>query len=378
MARDKQAIVLIPGLDPRPRNYYRDKLVSGLIHTSQSAKAAVTGEASVAGESGVGLEVNHAGGATGTIDVYEAYWFDLVSRVGQETPLAKISRGFGLLTYWFFSRVWLAMRGSIYITLGLLIASVLMLLWYYGVLALGLTAIGSDPLFLDTFKDVPVLNDLAGELGKLGRGMGNWKVWAAVTVLLGFIPLNTLVDIAYFSKRYLLNEFDDDGAGCRDKARKRVLKTIERVAADPSYRRVTVVGHSFGTVIGADIFADFSAHPGCGPVRLITLGSPIRVLSYRSRWLRAEVESCLRNPALDTWIDFYSDEDWMCAKVPGHGEGKGQISRRLVREASLLSRLNGQSHKAYYHSQEVAETLLEPTPSGVRPDLASVNQQEAV
>lgn len=191
----------------------------------------------------------------------------------------------------------------------------------------------------------------------LGKTMGGWYVWAIVSALMGFLPVNKLVGIATFTMRYLRNDRMPDGIGQRDKIRNRVLEILFPVLNEATNERVTIIGHSFGTVIGTDIIADFRP-PSKMPVRYVTMGSPLLFLAQRSKLLEQQLEQCLARDALDSWLDFYADEDWMCARVPGHGETKNQKSNKLVREAFFKEKILGETHEAYYSSQEVMETLV--------------------
>ena len=48
----------------------------------------------------------------------------------------------------------------------------------------------------------------------------------------------------------------------------------------------------------------------------------------------------------------------MCAKVPEHGEAANQESNELIREAFFKEKILGETHEAYYSSQEVMELLV--------------------
>lgn len=349
------AIVLIPGLDPQIRDHYRDQLVQGLVHATESASVAVAGEAGMAGAKGVRLEIHRGGADARLVDVYEAHWGDLVPHGSQGTPVARMGEGLRLLAYWFSPRMAGAFRHSRFLTLSLLLSALALVAWYYGVLALGLTAIGSAPP-IDP-EQAPAAARSFAWLGELGAAMGGWYVWAVVAGLMGFLPVDRLVDMAAFTRGYLLNEPTAEGPGIRDRIRNRVLATMGDVAAG-GYAGITVVAHSFGSVIAVDVFGDHQGDERAA-LRLVTMGTPLRVLCHRSAWLRAELDKCLGNRALASWQDYYSDEDWLCGPVPGH-EGQGHVvSRRLVREAPLGAKLSGATHKMYYGEQAVVEDLVQ-------------------
>jgi len=382
MTKTKEAIVLIPGLEPAQKYDYRQRLAQGLANVTEISRVQIEGECSVPGEKGIRLQVRAYNASTyeKTLDVYEAYWVDLASQPDAEKPVRKMTAGFSVLTYWFVSRIWRVVLSSKYMTLGIMLSALLLLAWYYGVLALAFTAIGTDPELTNKLAEVSkdpnvakrlvevgiaavtsttkdMVATVRGIMGYLGKTMGGWYVWALVSMLMGFLPVNKLVGIATFTMRYLRNDRMPDGIGQRDKIRNRVLETLLPVLNEATYKRVTIIGHSFGTVIGTDIIADFRP-PSKLPVRYVTMGSPLLFLSQRSKWLGRELEKCLANDSVDSWIDYYADEDWMCAKVPRHGETKNQKSNKLVREASFKEKIFGETHEAYYSSQEVMETLV--------------------
>jgi hypothetical protein len=151
----------------------------------------------------------------------------------------------------------------------------------------------------------------------------------------------------------------EDGIGLRDKIRNRVKETINRIIEDESYDQVTVLSHSFGTVVSVDILADFHLNQN-QTLRFVTIGSPLYFLSHRSTWIETEIKKCLANETIASWLDFYSGEDWLCSKIPGHGENDkaNQKSIPIHHEASLFGKLNGNTHLAYFSSQPVIENLV--------------------
>jgi len=359
MQDNKEAFILIPGLDSNEKNANRHRLVTGFLNVPESARLEEMGESTVIGEAGVRLKATIGHSSEKIIDCYEANWWDLTVTKAEENSFKKMRQGFSLLKYWFFSRVWGTVFKSPYMTLSVVLSSLLLIMWYYGILVLAFTAIGSNPDMIPSAATQNWGTELAQAIGKAGKVMGGWYIWAAASLLMGFLPLNSLVRISSFTKRYLQNEPMEDGVGVRDKIRNRVKETLDRILQDGSYSRVTILTHSFGTVVGVDILADYKFDPDRS-IRFVTIGSPLYFLSYRSRWIDNEVKKCLANEFIDSWLDFYSDEDWLCSKIPGHGEGDktGQQSIPIKHEASLARKLRGQTHLAYFSSQPVMEMLV--------------------
>jgi hypothetical protein len=262
-----------------------------------------------------------------------------------------------LLFYWFFSPAWRAIGTSKYMMVGTIFSSLLLVAWYYGVLALAFTAIGTNPETLSVTSNRDLLAGTLDGMGRLGQTMGGWRVWAITSILMGFLPVASLVGAASFTKRYLQNRPTEDKIGLRDKIRNRALKTLLSVIGSGRYEQVTIVAHSFGAVIGTDILADYQA-TDLPPLRYFTLGSQLRFLSYRSRWLREEIEKCLSNPIIESWTDFWARGDWLCADVPGQGDPENQDSQELLFTASAAEKLKGDIHYSYFASQKVMEALL--------------------
>lgn len=356
MTAGTHAVILIPGMDSREKGAAQRKLVLGLINCCERMRVAEAGQASLPGEKGTSLAVTRDG-RSATLHVFEAFWRDLTLQEPPKQALARIRDGAELLLYWFFSGVWRALvRSSWYMTVGLLFSSLLLVAWYYSVLAVGLAAIGTDPDLAGQAGSEAVVQNLIGFLGKIGKQMGSWQVWILVSFLLGFIPLDGMVEISSFTMRYLRNDVGEDGVGCRDKIRHRAKGVLDDAVACGAYDSVTVVAHSFGAVLAVDLLADRGPE-GSVTLRLVTMGSPLELLGFRSAWVRAETDRCLQNPAIAAWVDFYAGDDWMCSRVPGHGAREGQESRPQTRESSLLAKLSGESHKSYYRSQEIMEAL---------------------
>ena len=182
--------------------------------------------------------------------------------------------------------------------------------------------------------------------------------YAFVTLLLASFKTDELAQMAQFSKDYLENRRRDAEVGLRDRIRRRVAETLERVLAEP-YAEIVVVGHSFGSVIAIDLLAGWPHPLDRERLALVTLGSPEAVLACRSRWLDAEREK-LFECRLAVWLDFHSPTDWLCTAVTRHRRHYPEGSRELHFEAPLLDRVTGRTHMAYYGDPAVLESLAAP------------------
>lgn len=343
----KCALILLPGLDPVQQDHYRDVLVRNLVTAEASVSILEWGDAGVPDERAACLQVEDGSEKGTTVHVYEAWWGDLVARPEQQTPARAILEGFQLLAYWLHPSLRPAFRQSRFLTLSLVLSSLLLLLWYVGILTAGLAAIGADGS----------LGALSTKAGAVAEAVGGHAIWVAVAGLLALMPVNALVAIAGFTRRYLTNMATADETGLRDVIRGRVHRILKSTEGQ-GYDRVVIVAHSFGTVIATDLVAEMSA-PVARQLRLITLGSPARVLAYRSRWLRRTLERAYGTPVIAEWHDYYSEQDWMCTSMFDTEQHDSSFQRHwLERDAPLVDRLTGVTHKAYFRDRAVLRGIL--------------------
>jgi len=279
-------------------------------------------------------------------DVTEAYWNDLVPGLTNQPLKTKVLRGLSLLFYWTFSGIWKGVWGRKYLTMNMMLSSVVLLLWYVGTLALFAKAVSSS------FED-------GTAIAQALQSFGSWKLWASATAAMGVIPVALMIDIVDFAKRYIAEESGSaDGPALRWQIVKRVRdQVLVDMGAGP-YDRVTVVSHSFGTVVAVDVLADLPV-PTETPLRSITLGSPLELLAKRASWLNDEKQKCLERSELVEWVDVNSPVDWLCtgADLPVHPKAKTCAIRPT---GTLIDRLAGKLHCRYFDNQGVARRVLEP------------------
>lgn len=191
--------------------------------------------------------------------------------------------------------------------------------------------------------------------------IAHWYWWVLIAFVFSFVPVDELVGLARFVKNYFENPPDETEVGLRDRMRQRMRDTLENVLMRP-YDDVLVVAHSFGSVLAVDVLADWPHQQDFKRLRLVTLGSPIAVLCYRSKWLDGERQELLANPDLVHWLDFHAKTDWLCTAVPVHRERYGGQSRKIEFDAPLRQKLTGQTHLLYYRHAVVLEALAAPWP----------------
>ncbi|HEY9645492.1 MAG TPA: hypothetical protein V6C88_03930 [Chroococcidiopsis sp.] len=357
MSNRREAIVFIPGTFGlvQERNYCLNAIVlQGLLNNTTQFEIRELGDCDIVGAKGRQIEVKFHSGETKMIDLYETYWLDLVTRLSAANLKDKVVRGFDLLFYWTFSKTWQAFREAPMMLGGVLIALVLVALWYYGTLVLALTAIAHDQSIFGAA--IPAI--WANRFGQWGEAMGGWSIWVAVSLLLTFLPLDLVIDQTDFTKRYLQNEIDPvTGETLRVKIRKRLIETLDSVLDHGEYERVTILAHSFGTLFATELLA--TAYPFPKPFRYITVAGPLKLLSLRSSWVNGIIQKALRNPAVESWTDYYSDRDLFCTKVPVSGDVPPIFKGRcMLQDIPLRDCITGKSHIAYFAQEEVIDALM--------------------
>jgi hypothetical protein len=359
----RRAIVLVPGVKREERFFRRDTLVSNL-ETVEAFPLRRGDAVEVAGDVGVRLTPRPLRAVSAPpgpdLDVFEAHWADMVPEQVELGPWQKLGSGLDMLAYWLFSwRTWRALTVSRFITLGLMMGGLLLVLWYLALVLVVADAVTKDVTLTAGVRDVPVLGNLLQMFLDAAGMVGHWYWWALIAFVLSIVPVDALVQMARFAKDYLENRPDETEVGLRDRMRNRVRATLENVL-EAGYDEVLLVAHSFGSVLAIDLLADWPHRDDFARLRLVTLGSPIAVLGYRSKWVDAERRQLLERPELDIWLDFYAPTDWLCTAVPGHAERYPGMSRELDFEAPLRQMLTGQTHMLYYRCSEVLETLAAP------------------
>ncbi|MEB3884043.1 hypothetical protein [Lyngbya sp. CCY1209] len=356
-ARD--AIVFVPGFDAKEKDYYIDRyLALGLANRLEDRRAYMEPEpVKIAGLSGRRFTFESQGGAKKTVDIYEIYWRDLVEDLNEGTIRYRVFRGIYLLLYWLSASFKIGRMSGIFLLqvtaiLGLIAA------WEYGTVIMAMTAIGTDPNALG----FQLPSQWAEALGRWGQALGGWQLWLVTSALLSFLPIsiNVLIHLLDFIVRYAEDDTVGGVATLRDRLRHRLTGALADVFDSGDYGRVTVMAHSLGSVLAVDCLADYRFRPG-EAVRFVTLGTPLKMMAAISTWIRAEVEKCLHRDAIAEWVDFYSDRDWLCTRVPLH---RGVRSDRFRAEAislrvSLAQQLTAESHRAYFFDRAVLETLLD-------------------
>lgn len=353
MSIRQEAVIFVPAITAPDKDFYLNCLTVGLTEhiESTSIKVKEVGEAKIAGHSGKRFELYLHEEKVKVIDIYEAYWGDLFTKLSEKDLKTRVLSGAHLLFYWSFGKIWNSAREAPTLFFSVILSLILLISWYYGIVVMALTAIGESHKFIG----FELNKELAEKLGDIGKILGGWSVWLITSAFLNLIPVNLGTDIAYFAKKYL--DEDTDGRIIRAKTRQRISTILDDVLSDKTYEEITVLAHSFGVTIATDMLADYHHNK---KIRYISMGGALKVLSYKSEWIEKEIKKCLSNDTIEAWIDFYSEQDWLCTKTPLPKGCQSQKIRYIKNRLkfSLLKQISGKSHTHYFTDEGVLREIL--------------------
>ncbi len=353
MSVPNEVIILVPGLNTQEKNEFLEIFCCYLSEQPESFTVQENGEIKIPGHTGKRFSIYNEQELYKTIDIYEAYYVDLFAgnKLSQKDEKTKFIRGGEVLIYWLISPIWLSIKESPSLFINFIVATILFIGWYYGILAAFMIAMGQTNSFLG--GEFP---DIAKKIGFLGEAMKGWSFWLFVSILSSFLPISSLIDICEFSAAYLGE--DIEGSKIRAKTRGRVLNILGDVLESDDYDRVTILAYSFGVTVATDTLAEYQNQK---TFRYITLGGNLKVLSYKSNWGEREINKCLNNATVNTWIDCYSNQDWFAAKTPlPKGSSSNQIIYKKihVQSSSFLQRFLGKTHVCYFYDSSVWDSII--------------------
>jgi hypothetical protein len=354
----REAVLVIPGIRPAKQGEHLQVFLDGMRGAVEIADLSGPADAEIDGLKGKRVQCRFLqSGDEKEIDIYECFFADLVPDLATAQPLIRLRDGTRLIFFWFFSGIWKGFRRNSYLASSGLVSSVMLLLWYFAVLAVGLSAIGSLPVDPEN----RLLAEAATAVGRLGAVFGEWSVWIGVGTILSFLRIGRIANISHFLRLYLATE------DVRNTIRLRVREPLLQILKRSEYSRLTVVAHSFGVLVAIDVMADFVQKSG-PKVSVVSIAGPAGVLMYVSTWLKQELDRCQNNPAIASWADFSSHSDWMGGSVPFeqpvfpfHAVGVPDLG-------GWTKRFTGGTHQAYFNRREVMESVIAPPP---RPTLVA-------
>ncbi|WP_444958280.1 hypothetical protein [Microbulbifer sp. ZKSA002] len=340
----RSLIMLVPGLTRVTSTAQLSEFTEGMIAASERMPLTQISDPTV--PAGINrLRVNDKQ----ELDLAEAYWNDLVPSITQQSLKVRLARGFSLIWFWLANlHIWKGVLKRKYLTFGLTLSALAFIIWYMGTIILFVEAV--EPTSDSPFY--PAVQQLKQGV----EYIGGWRIWLIATAVVAVMPVALLVDISDFCKRYLTNEPAAKGKpAVRFEIIRRVREQLENSIKLYDYDSVTIVGHSFGSVVTVDLFADL---PPIGkPIRILTMGSLIEVLGKQAPWLQNEVEQLSQRKDLIEWIDIKSHSDWFASgsAVPA----RHHCYERIIGSyGTFPDKLAARVHSRYFDNQEAVRLLL--------------------
>ena len=298
----------------------------------------------------------------GTVDVYEMDWSDFVEDLSKKDLSDKFGRGLFLFLNWVISPIWSVFAQSFILTIGSVLYSFLFVGWYVSTGYLIFSEIVKE------FKlDIPPI-------------ISGW-IWLITTLLVALLPINLMINKIDFCTRYL------EGGLTRDKVRARAVNILTAILSK-DYNAVTVLAHSFGTLIGLDLVTALGEDQR---LRYITLGSAAKFLSHKSRKIKGELSALMKDACKTLgnreWIEYYSDDDPLCMPWPAEGEDDmrkiEKIELRDVKKGKAMrwiEIMTAEYHNTYLCNDNVWRTIRSdhtPSAPGASPDSGAVKIEPA-
>lgn len=357
MSDSLEFILFVPGIGAKEPGIYLKKLIDGISsycdRNGLSLEELDEGESQ--GTEQCRIKVKLTDNNTKVIDIREVYWGDLRTLLSPESGIIQVFRGLNLLLFWIASKnLWKLITSNKYMLFWMITTLIVSIGWYYGVLAAAFTAIGTNPEVLN----IKLPDEIAEFFKELGNNMGSWYAWAITSILISIFSVKEVID-SYATKCYLQNY-----KGTYNKVYSRVNKALKSITQPslnhesfrPNYNRITFLSHSFGSVVSTEVLAGYT-NPI--PIRNITLGGALLLITARSPRVQAALNQILVNDKIESWIDFYSYNDWLCTRSPIPNNINKFQGRQITTTVEFDEKFNGTSHNLYFDDDDVIKTLLE-------------------
>ena len=377
----KRAVILVPGWGRYRRNERRDVLVENL---TRNGPMPVDQPTDGAIEGMTFRRLTPIAGQTAqrpVVDVFEAHWADMIAAGADVAPPARFWNATKLLFYWLFSPWWfLALRHNRSLTIGMMMSGLLILLWYLTVIvALASFVVGpsssetgatsGDAGFTGVFDNlVELLKPLFAAIAPVASN----ELFLLLLVLLPILRIDMMAATGDFTRLYLSTGTNQ---GYDAIILQRLKDTLQRIYDQrregepdrPEYDEVVVLGHSLGGVIGLEALVNYGNPAVQERTILITWGSPLVVLSYRSP---ERVGDRIRKACagrVPRWFDVYSPKDWLSAQLPEHNRAYPNASMSPRLTVAWWQPVSQRAHDQYYYHEDTLAMLLAPRiaiPSG--------------
>jgi hypothetical protein len=368
---EKELLVFVPGLTARAPDKYTGRLIRNLENYAQRHGGEWVRDQPDAGAA-VAYTYHPASDGAGPWQIVfrEVVWGDIPTRLSEQPARTKFGQGFSLLG-WVGGSLLRAPRGILankYQLACMLGALLVLVFWYLSVLVVFPTAINYALLPEDLTKPLQTVLGASAEAIE-GFSLLGVQVWVVTSFLMGLLPVTAVVDAAYGMKQYVRDERGDADTGLvGEEARARIANALTElrkeqeasVAAggqggngDGAYRRVTILAHSFGAVPTVEELHDYGRTLGV-PIRLVTLGAPLRLAGVRRPTLAKAAEALRDGRALTSWHCMWFSRDYLSSEPEGEASARFR-PEKLGFSWSLWPLAN---HARYFDDDRVAEVLL--------------------
>lgn len=372
----RRAIIIVPGFGKTLQGDATTRLGHALCHYTDGYKVRQDRADDLSGGKASYHATDRETGYEVTVDLYEAYWGDLIPSREAETPHRRMVRGWFLIRYWLLGGVGQLLHygrsqanGAVW---ALSLAGLFLAIWYLNVLVLALTAIANGDTDLTTgLCTLPGVSCLCAELSDHAEA---WSTASVSLFLIGFVGLlgwvETFASLSDFVMSYLRDDpTGEDGIGIRALTRHRLLAVLDQVCAVEDYDEIFVVGHSLGGVIAADALAEYGK--GSERITLITWGSALGLLMAKEPKIETEIAKFYDNPTrLQNWVDVAVRGDLLGADVPRprqdptkrNGPRRARIYPDTVwieRPKGLTIWQQGQVHEFFFRAEDAIVMLIQ-------------------
>ena len=173
---------------------------------------------------------------------------------------------------------------------------------------------------------------------------------------IGFNSLfSRLLELYEFTNNYCQDEL------LRIKIRQKILKTVNFVFLDPSYKDIVIITHSFGTLLGTELLANtpISSEKEKN-IKFISLGNILAVVGITYFSFINEIIN--KNNREYEWTDYYACFDLVATKIP---KSKRRVAQEIVKYkcekkllsliTGLLSLITGKYHLVYFMQRAYVE-----------------------
>ena len=162
-----------------------------------------------------------------------------------------------------------------------------------------------------------------------------------------------ILELSNFTSNYCQNKF------LRRRIRLKLLKTINHIMLDSSYKNVVIITHSFGTLLGAELLANYSFSK---KISFISLGNVLGVVGIRYFNL---IDNIIKKIQEYEWTDYYACFDLVATKMPKSNRTnliQKTLKCKLIYLLDFLGLISGKYHLVYFLEEAYVRKNVNTTP----------------